>query len=64
MNEDIEFLTLSLLLLTKKLNELVGECTAENGIPKAPSRKALMSAKACLPYTVSNSFNARVGGGT
>ena len=51
------------LLAIKKLSEafdaFVDACLDENGKPKAPDRKAILKAKACLPPYCKHSFKRK-----
>lgn len=49
----------ALRILTKHFDTFIGECMDENGKPKAPSTKALMQARACLPAQYANAFKPK-----
>ena len=54
MTEDI--LEIALKIMTLALNELVLECTDDDGKPKAPTKQDLMHARALLPAYCSQSL--------
>ncbi len=57
LSADVEVLTRSLMAITQHFNSFVGECMDQiEGLPLAPTRKALAQARACLPASCSHSF--------
>lgn len=60
-NSDDEVLAHALAALTRHFDAFVGDCMdAIEGLPMAPSRKALAQARACLPSSCANSFKPMV----
>lgn len=49
----------ALKVMTRALDELVGECLGEDGKPKAPSMRALMKARGYLTPSCANAFPAK-----
>lgn len=49
LEDDRRVLELSVKALTDALREIVADCEDADGQPKAPSRRALLRAKASLP---------------
>lgn len=49
MSDDKQILELALRAVSLALDALAAECTDAEGKPKAPSKQALMRAKAMLP---------------
>lgn len=56
MTPEIQILDTALKIITKALDDLIGECTDENGQPKPPDKKTLMKAKALLPSGCKNTL--------
>lgn len=48
----------ALRVMTRKLDDLIGECMDENGKPKAPTMRALMTARGYLPPDFKNALKA------
>lgn len=46
----------SIRVLSRALDALVGQCTDEDGKPKAPERADLMRARALLPFWCPNAL--------
>jgi len=53
---DDKLLELAVKGLTRRLDELVGDCLNADGTIKAPTKKTLMRARAALPHGYKNSF--------
>ena len=49
----------ALRILTKHFDTFISECMDTDGKPKAPSTKALMQARACLPAQYANAFKPK-----
>jgi hypothetical protein len=56
LQDDSSILALSLDVMTRALDTLVGACMDENGKPKAPERRELMQARGYLPAKCRHAF--------
>lgn len=58
-SDEVMVLEAALRAVTDQFDEFVGACTGPDGKPVAPSNKALMRAKACLPARCAQSFTSK-----
>jgi hypothetical protein len=56
---DVAVLELSIKKLSEAFDEFIGSCVDPDGKPKAPDKKELMRAKACLPKYCANALNKK-----
>lgn len=53
---DAELLELSIAALTRNFDAFIGACMDADGKPTAPTMKALMQARACLPPSAAHAL--------